>query len=43
MTSRSTEKHRQQADAAGVSDYLTKPFAEEVVLERLAALMGLAE
>ncbi len=43
VTSRSTEKHRQQADAAGVSDYLTKPFAEEVVLERLAALMELAE
>jgi chemosensory pili system protein ChpA (sensor histidine kinase/response regulator) len=38
VTSRSTEKHRQQAASAGVTDYLTKPFAEEAVLGHLVGL-----
>jgi chemosensory pili system protein ChpA (sensor histidine kinase/response regulator) len=32
ITSRSTEKHRQQAIAAGVNHYVTKPFNEEELL-----------
>jgi chemotaxis protein histidine kinase CheA len=32
ITSRSTEKHRQQAMAAGVDHYVTKPFSEEELL-----------
>lgn len=37
ITSRSTRKHRQQAEAAGVNGYLTKPFAEDELLEQLLA------
>ncbi|MEN9472606.1 MAG: hypothetical protein RLZZ495_695 [Pseudomonadota bacterium] len=40
ITSRSTEKHRSQAKAAGVNVYLTKPFSEEDLLEHLAQLTG---
>ncbi len=39
ITSRSTDKHRKQAEAAGVNAYQTKPFAEDELLalvERLA-------
>ncbi len=32
ITSRSTEKHRQQAIAAGVNHYVTKPFSEEELI-----------
>jgi chemosensory pili system protein ChpA (sensor histidine kinase/response regulator) len=32
VTSRSTQKHRQMAQAAGVDAYLTKPFSEEELL-----------
>jgi chemosensory pili system protein ChpA (sensor histidine kinase/response regulator) len=32
ITSRSTEKHRQQAIAAGVNHYVTKPYSEEELL-----------
>ncbi len=32
ITSRSTEKHRRQAIAAGVNRYFTKPFAEEELI-----------
>lgn len=38
ITSRSTAKHRQQAAAAGVNAYLTKPFSEEELLEQVAIL-----
>jgi CheY-like chemotaxis protein len=38
ITSRSTEKHRRQAEAAGVSTYLTKPFGEEDLLRHVAEL-----
>src|SRR3982751_1719433 len=34
-TSRSTEKHRKQAEAAGVNRYLTKPYAEDILLEHV--------
>ena len=40
ITSRSTEKHRQQAKAAGVDVYLTKPFSDEVLLDHVANLTG---
>ncbi len=32
VTSRSTEKHRKQAEAAGVTAYVTKPFVEDELL-----------
>jgi chemotaxis protein histidine kinase CheA/CheY-like chemotaxis protein len=38
ITSRSTEKHRQQGKAAGVDVYLTKPFSDEVLLDHVARL-----
>jgi chemosensory pili system protein ChpA (sensor histidine kinase/response regulator) len=40
ITSRSTEKHRQQAKTSGVDVYLTKPFADEVLLDHVAQLTG---
>jgi chemotaxis protein histidine kinase CheA len=40
ITSRSTEKHRQQGKAAGVDVYLTKPFSEEVLLNHVVNLSG---
>ena len=39
ITSRSTEKHRDMADAAGVSAYLTKPFSEDELLENIQNLL----
>lgn len=38
ITSRSTEKHRKQAQAAGVNIYLTKPFSEDALLEHIRSL-----
>jgi chemosensory pili system protein ChpA (sensor histidine kinase/response regulator) len=38
ITSRSTEKHRQQAKSAGVDVYLTKPFSDEILLSHVARL-----
>ncbi len=38
ITSRSTDKHRKQAQAAGVSVYLTKPFNDEVLLRHVSEL-----
>ena len=37
VTSRSTQKHRQMAEAAGVDAYLTKPFSEEELLGQMEA------
>ena len=39
ITSRSTEKHRDMADAAGVNAYLTKPFSEDELLENIQNLL----
>ena len=33
ITSRATDKHRQLADEAGVSEYLNKPYSEEQLLQ----------
>lgn len=38
ITSRSTEKHRRQAEAAGVNVYLTKPFGDDQLLRHIAEL-----
>jgi chemosensory pili system protein ChpA (sensor histidine kinase/response regulator) len=38
VTSRSTDKHRRQAEAAGVNVYLTKPFSEETLLKHIGLL-----
>ncbi len=35
VTSRSTEKHRKQAEIAGVSEYITKPFAPDALVQRI--------
>jgi CheY-like chemotaxis protein len=40
VTSRSTRKHREQAEAAGIDAYLTKPFAEEQLLQQTHALLA---
>ena len=40
ITSRSTAKHRRQAEAAGVNVYLTKPFLDDELLDHVAALRG---
>lgn len=39
ITSRSTEKHRDMADSAGVNIYLTKPFSEDELLENIQNLL----
>ncbi|MGJ0484456.1 MAG: hybrid sensor histidine kinase/response regulator [Methylomicrobium sp.] len=39
ITSRSTEKHRAQADKAGVTLYLTKPFSEDELIIKLNDLL----
>lgn len=38
ITSRSTEKHRQQAQAAGVDVYLTKPYRDGTLLDHVNKL-----
>lgn len=39
LTSRAMQKHRSQAAAAGVSEYLTKPFQETELLDVIERLM----
>ncbi|MES2935712.1 MAG: response regulator, partial [Pseudomonadota bacterium] len=39
ITSRSTEKHRKQGDAAGVNVYLVKPFSEDILLDHINRLV----
>lgn len=39
ITSRSTNKHRGEAEVAGVSAYLTKPWTEANVLEQVQSLL----
>jgi chemotaxis protein histidine kinase CheA len=40
VTSRSTEKHRKQATAAGVDIYITKPFSEDELLDHVHDLLN---
>ena len=40
VTSRSTEKHREQAKSAGVNILLTKPFSEDVLLDHITKLLN---
>ena len=40
ITSRSTAKHRHQAEEAGVNVYLTKPFLDDELLDHVARLRG---
>jgi len=42
ITSRSTEKHRRQAEGAGVNVYLTKPFSDAGLLEHVERLTAAA-
>ncbi len=39
ITSRTQQKHQQQAQAAGVSAYLTKPYSEEELLDTMGRLV----
>ncbi len=39
ITSRSTEKHRDQALAAGVNAYFTKPYSEDTLVENVRRLI----
>ena len=38
ITSRTTEKHRQEAKAIGVNEYLSKPYQEDLLLEMVQQL-----
>ena len=38
ITSRASEKHRQKAFELGVSEYLTKPFDDSILLEKIKVL-----
>ncbi len=38
LTSRTTEKHKQEAKSLGVNEYLTKPFVEDILLEKVQHL-----
>lgn len=40
ITSRSTEKHRQQAESAGVNVYLIKPFSDDELHENVETLLN---
>jgi chemosensory pili system protein ChpA (sensor histidine kinase/response regulator) len=39
ITSRATEKHRKQAEAAGVTKFMTKPFTEDDLVHNVRMLM----
>ncbi len=39
ITSRATEKHRKQAEAAGVSQFMTKPFTEDDLIHQVKVLL----
>jgi len=38
LTSRTTEKHKQEAKSIGVNEYLTKPYVEDILLEKVQHL-----
>lgn len=40
ITSRSSDKHKQQALQAGVDDYLVKPFNEDQLLQKISSFAG---
>jgi len=40
VTSRTTDKHRKQAEAAGVNVYVTKPFSEDDLLDHVHNLLN---
>ncbi|MFT5426268.1 MAG: chemotaxis protein histidine kinase CheA [Gammaproteobacteria bacterium] len=40
VTSRSTEKHREQAKSSGVNIHLTKPFSEDELLDHISKLLN---
>ena len=40
VTSRSTDKHRGQATASGINAFITKPYANEELLERVEELLA---
>lgn len=42
ITSRTGEKHRDRALALGVEQYLGKPYQEEILLEAISELIGMA-
>ncbi len=42
ITSRTLQKHRDQADSAGVTDYVTKPFSEERLMTLVSSHMARA-
>lgn len=42
ITSRTMMKHRQEAESAGVNQYITKPFTEDDVLASVSDNLGLA-
>ncbi len=42
ITSRTLQKHRDQADSAGVTEYVTKPFSEERLMTLVASYMARA-
>jgi CheY-like chemotaxis protein len=42
ITSRSTEKHRRQAENVGVNVYLTKPFSDDELLQHVERLTAAA-
>ena len=39
ITSRATEKHREQAKAVGVDAYMTKPVSDDALISRLHEVM----
>ena len=41
ITSRTGEKHRRKAFDLGVSEYLTKPYQESVLIERIKLLANI--
>ena len=42
VTSRSSDKHREQARIAGVDRYLTKPYRDEDLLGQLRSMLSKA-
>ena len=40
VTSRSTEKHRVQARAAGIDAFITKPYSNEDLLEQVTSMLA---